>query len=556
MLVAKELKDEDDNSWARWLTGGASTAVLARLTKAATLFACLQNRNFDRTKPEIMGRILWDVTVSSRENDETRTGNAVITEAEVPSELPRLPRVETTPAIVDQHDVVDLDDAMTIVDKDEYENVITALPQSSIPQSTSTAFYEITTETTVTKTTTVQCLNATQGSKSVEARALRTRQVNTTTETSRYKVAVQKMTDRLKVKKLPRSKGKITEVTDSEPPSGNVVKKALIKAKRGLSSNTRTGTVNGPQNAPLSPSSEILSAPPIRAKDTKANILRTQAQTKSNVPPSTQLIPHTTMTRIPPPLPPRPAPPRSSSLYRLPDVDRIPSPTKLRRHNSISSIASFVSLQSSLYQRASVIDTTEDYRTNFPPCHLAENLARFMRFSSASYGWNFMRLLGIGTLTESGVPVDTLHHANHHAFAQHTKLPLSNILLSSFSTSTLGSQGPQLVHFVSVDHEIGAVVLTCRGTLGLADILTDLACDYEDIRVYGKSYPVHKGILACAKQLCASSSRVCTVIREALESNPGYGLVLCGHSLVPLGIDNANEIGWRSHGVTCDIMGL
>lgn len=143
-----------------------------------------------------------------------------------------------------------------------------------------------------------------------------------------------------------------------------------------------------------------------------------------------------------------------------------------------------------------------------------------------------MRLLGIGTLAESGIPVNTVHHANHHAFAQHTNLPLSNILLSSFSTTTLGSQAPQLVHFVSVDHEVGAVVLTCRGTLGVADILTDLACDYEDIEVFGGRFPVHKGMLACARQLCEESSRVSKVIREALETNPGYGVVLCGHSLV------------------------
>jgi hypothetical protein len=143
-----------------------------------------------------------------------------------------------------------------------------------------------------------------------------------------------------------------------------------------------------------------------------------------------------------------------------------------------------------------------------------------------------MRLLGIGSLADSTIPIDSLHHANHHAFSQHTNLPLTNILLSSFSTKSFGSQTPQLVHFVSVDHEISAVVLTCRGTLGVADILTDLACDYENIRVYGKSYAVHKGILSAAKQLSQESSRVCKVIKDALESNPGYGLVLCGHSLV------------------------
>jgi hypothetical protein len=145
-----------------------------------------------------------------------------------------------------------------------------------------------------------------------------------------------------------------------------------------------------------------------------------------------------------------------------------------------------------------------------------------------------MRLLGIGTLASSGIPVGSLHHANHNAFAQHTKLPLSNILLSSFSPKSMGSQTPQLVHFVSVDHEIGSVVLTCRGTLGVADILTDLACDYEDLRINGDLYPVHKGMLACARQLYGETSRVCMTIKEALLTNPGYGLVLCGHSLVSL----------------------
>ena len=542
-LVAKELTDEGDKSWTRWLTGGASSAVLARLTKAATLFACLQNRTFERTKGELMGRVLWDVTVSSRENDDFATGTAIPNEEnpQIEKQLLRL-STDITPPSVEHLDAIDLDDAMTIVDTEEYANVVSAIPPSSIPQSTSTAFYEITTETTVTKTTTVQCLNSTQGSGSVKTTALRTKQVNTTTEKSKYKVAVQKMTDRLKVKRLPKSAApKITEITDVNPESSNVVKKALNRAKRGFSPNSVSTPVPSKRKETSQPSikseadpptADGIVVPPIRTRDTKANILRTQAQTKPADSPSTALTPRPARN-LPPPLPPRPTPPRSSSLYRSPEHDRVVSPTKARqRRNSLVSISSFVSLRSDSYHHASVFDKDDSRSVNFPPCHLVENLARFMKFSSASYGWNFMRLLGIGTLAESGVPVDSLHHANHHAFAQHTRLPLSNILLSSFSTTTLGSRAPQLVHFVSVDHEIGAVVLTCRGTLGLADILTDLACDYETIRVHGKLYSVHGGMLACAKQLSAPSSRVCTVIREALETNPGYGLVLCGHSLV------------------------
>ena len=542
MLVAKELNDEDDKSWTKWLTGGASTTILARLTKSATLFACLQHRTFDRTKGELMGKVLWDVTVSSQEKDSLVSGQVVqANEEPTDDQLIRHSRLSTDlePPTAAQLDAIDLDDAMTIVDVEEYNAVTSALPQSSLPHSTSTAFYEVTTETTVTKTTTVQFIDSTQrDSRQIETRALRSRQVNTTTEKSKYKIAVQKVTDKLKVKKLQKSKTpKITEITDDEP-SSNAIKKAFHRAKRGFSPNTprsspkRQETSRGQDVTEFQVASKLensMNAPPIRSRDTKANILRTRAQTKSPEPRPNQLVTQT----INPPLPPRPSP-QNSSLYRAAERDheRIPSPTKLRgRRNSTVSIRSFISLRSDSHLHSSLLENSPR-STSFPLPHLVANLARFMRFSSASYGWNFMRLLGIGSLADSGVPVDSLHHANHHAFAQHTNLPLSNILLSSFSTKSFGSQTPQLVHFVSVDHEVRAVVLTCRGTLGVADILTDLACDYENIRVYGESYPVHKGMLSAAKQLSQESSRVCTVIKEALETNPGYGLVLCGHSLV------------------------
>jgi hypothetical protein len=550
-LVAKELTDEDEEkSWTRWLMGGASSAVLARLTKSATLFACLQHRTFDRTKGEIMGRVLWDVTVSTRENDTILSGEMSQSVAE-PNDGRLIQRerlsTELDPPDTEHVDAIDLDDAMTIVDAEEYAAVTSALPQSSIPQSTSTAFYEVMEEQTVTRTTTVRFINSTQrDARPTETRALQSRQVNTTTEKSKYKIAVQKVTDKLKVKKLSKpnssSRPKITEIEDDDQPSPNAMKRALHRAKRGFSPNPMTNITapkrrdsRGPTVSELDVpvKMEASNAPPIRSRDTKANILRTRAQTKSPEPHENTHLTTRVSTR-PSVLPPRPPPTRNSSLYHTSEHDRdpLPSPTKLRRRrNSTVSICSFVSLRSDSHHQHSLLETSETNTKLFPPVHLVENLARFMRFSSACYGWNFMRLLGIGTLA-AVVPSGSLHHANHHAFAQHTKLPLSNILLSSFSTTSLGAQTPQLVHFVSVDHEIGAVVLTCRGTLGVADILTDLACDYEDIKVYGQSYPVHKGMLSCAKQLYQESSRVCRVIKEAMETNPGYGLVLCGHSLV------------------------
>jgi Lipase (class 3) len=528
MLVAKELSDEEDKSWTRWLMGGTSAAVLGRLTKTATLFACLQHHTFDRTKGELEGELLWDVTVSSLEKEHVVTGEMVETHEQKDGQLIRSSSISTEMErpTTSHLDAIDVDDAVTVVDAEEYETLTSALPTATLPQSASTAFYEVTTETTVTNTTTVQFIDSTSHDRSrVETRALRSRQINTTTDTSKYKIAVQKVTDKLKVKKLQKTNSpKITEIEEKSP---GTVKKVLNRAKRGFSPNGPGGPSKKKDLSKDMSDLQVLPgsmAPPIRSRDTKANILRTQAQRAKSPDPQKQLVRQPQPQSLTAPRPP----PRSTSLYRTAEAEQTASPTKHQRRNSTVSICSFISMRSDSHLHSCLLETPSP--KSFPLPHLVSNLSRFMRFSSASYGWNFMRLLGIGSLSSTGV--DSLHHANHHAFAQHTNLPLTSILLSSFSSATFGAQTPQLVHFVSVDHETRCVVLTCRGTLGVADILTDLACDYESIRVYGESYPVHKGILAAAKQLSVESSRVCKVIKEALEAHPGYGLVLCGHSLV------------------------
>src|SRR5437667_6565105 len=122
MLVAKELNDdEQDRSWTSWLTGGASTTVISRLTKSATLFACLQHRTFDRTKAELLGNVVWDVTVSSRENENLISGEDVLVEEHDNDQLFRHSRLSSDiePPTAAQLDAIDLDDAMTIVDAEE-----------------------------------------------------------------------------------------------------------------------------------------------------------------------------------------------------------------------------------------------------------------------------------------------------------------------------------------------------------------------------------------------------------------------------------------------------
>ncbi|KWU45680.1 alpha/beta-hydrolase [Rhodotorula sp. JG-1b] len=171
---------------------------------------------------------------------------------------------------------------------------------------------------------------------------------------------------------------------------------------------------------------------------------------------------------------------------------------------------------------------------NFPHQHLVSNLQHFARYSSAAYGQSFLRIFGIAK-HEFKFP-HTEIHANNHAFAHHVGIHVEDILLSSFT-----DPGPtfatdkisQIVNYVAVDHSVKAVVLACRGSLGLADILTDLTCSYEPIPIPDGdpdgTYYVHSGMYCSSTTL--QRGTVHDVIADALAKYPEYGLVLCGHSL-------------------------
>ncbi len=180
----------------------------------------------------------------------------------------------------------------------------------------------------------------------------------------------------------------------------------------------------------------------------------------------------------------------------------------------------------------------------FPDRHLVKTVRRFARFASASYGSNFLRVMGITADTEElskSTELMTLSvHHEHSSFSSHTGLPPDTILLSSFydprgvtgNTDWSPSAISPLIHFISIDDDSKAVVLTCRGTLGFEDVLTDMTCDYDDILWQGQRYKVHKGIHASARRLLGGSgSRIMATIRATLEQYPDYGLVICGHSL-------------------------
>ncbi|RCI00488.1 hypothetical protein CU098_009887, partial [Rhizopus stolonifer] len=204
------------------------------------------------------------------------------------------------------------------------------------------------------------------------------------------------------------------------------------------------------------------------------------------------------------------------------------------------------SVPSRLCKTVSPLDM-EPNPQNFPRKHIISNIAHFIRYASAAYGESFMRILGIGDIP-SVLP--NSHHPNHHAFAHHTGVAVEDILLSSYTdTHVLSSVGHSklhaLVHYVTVDHHAEAIVLTCRGTLGLSDVLTDLTCDYKEFTLptdqvpHGdeanggqkRQYIAHGGMLEAAQLLATQKGKVFEAIKLGLERYPTYGLVLCGHSL-------------------------
>lgn len=174
----------------------------------------------------------------------------------------------------------------------------------------------------------------------------------------------------------------------------------------------------------------------------------------------------------------------------------------------------------------------------FPQKHLVQNIRRFCRFASGSYGSNALKVMGVPQ-TARALTYEAPDTQEHNDFSDHIGLPASAILLSSFVDPAGGSNaagetgtGFPLVHYLFLDHESKAVVLTLRGTWGFEDVLTDMTCDYDDLEWQGKSWKVHKGMHASAKRLLmGGGGRVMITIRAALEEFPEYGVIFCGHSL-------------------------
>lgn len=227
--------------------------------------------------------------------------------------------------------------------------------------------------------------------------------------------------------------------------------------------------------------------------------------------------------------------------YHRRNRSAVPSLYSLATNDSQTSLVLSAYYQKSAYNASGAMETLRRagaVEGTFPSAHILQNITRYMRFSSASYGSRFLKLMGISnSMPKIEIDDDTHHDVRH--FVHHTESQSGNILLASFVDAGGGSDasgatdsGMPLVHYISLDHEAKAVVLACRGTLGFEDVLADLTCDYDRLEWRGRGYRVHKGIHASARRiLYGGDGRVLITLQEALREFPDYGLVLCGHSL-------------------------
>ncbi|KAJ7087313.1 hypothetical protein B0H15DRAFT_843485 [Mycena belliarum] len=126
------------------------------------------------------------------------------------------------------------------------------------------------------------------------------------------------------------------------------------------------------------------------------------------------------------------------------------------------------------------------------------------------------------------------------------------------ATAKIGADHLMPRYWVLTDHGRNQIVLVLRGTMSLNEIAVDLTCEEEDFEpaitttseadetpipgqfvfsVCDASAPqpprhhAHGGMLRMARAMGGVGKPVQLAVHEALLHNPGYELVLCGHSL-------------------------
>ncbi|EFA83094.1 G-protein-coupled receptor family 3 protein 5 [Heterostelium album PN500] len=158
---------------------------------------------------------------------------------------------------------------------------------------------------------------------------------------------------------------------------------------------------------------------------------------------------------------------------------------------------------------------------------LMEEAFRYQKFCTASYGRKlYYGVMGSKTAMHLFKGIAGTDAINVKVVIKHTGIKKQDIVCSKWYSSKY-SPG----HFVAIDHQTKSVVLAIRGTFNHFDVITDLVAKtsrYAGPTGRWKSAHIHLGMLLCGHK---KMKEVEAVLLKSLHENPGYRLVVTGHSL-------------------------
>ncbi|TPX62804.1 hypothetical protein PhCBS80983_g00026 [Powellomyces hirtus] len=192
--------------------------------------------------------------------------------------------------------------------------------------------------------------------------------------------------------------------------------------------------------------------------------------------------------------------------------------------------------------------STQEQDTDKAQTQLLTDLRRYVKFATGMYGRHQISALN-GEIPDFGFDINPdprrSGNAEHRFFASHADTPLESIYHSTNNRDDFDGFGDILgsgqkykpTVYVIADHSSRQVIIAFRGTNSFEDVLVDLTCEYDDF-MYGDATPenphcVHSGMMRAALAVAEDdhSARVKEAVVSLLIQNPGYGLLLTGHSL-------------------------
>lgn len=81
---------------------------------------------------------------------------------------------------------------------------------------------------------------------------------------------------------------------------------------------------------------------------------------------------------------------------------------------------------------------------------------------------------------------------------------------------------------LQASHDLLNVECTCRGSLEVGDVLSDLKAEPMDIHLLGRHGKVHEGIMSAATYVHCNTAGA---LQQAAHEHPGTPLLITGHSM-------------------------